>query len=412
MRAWVVRRMDLIGGAVVGLAGAGLVLLGNPRNSGICASCFAENVAGALRLHQDPRMSYLRPEFMGFLLGSTLAALAARGFQARGGSAPIVRFFVGMLLIVGSAVFLGCPIKVFLRLAGGDLTALPGVGGLAAGAWLGVLFLKKGFFLGKAARTRPLAGWVMPAIMALLAAASLLAPPAFTGGVVGAAAEHAPAVLSLGIGLVVGGIAQRSKFCVSGGLRNFFLTGSWGVLGGIGLLFLAPLLLNLATGQFHPGLYDQPGTIAKSLTSSQPRLKSPAGIIRVRPAGERRNCSVAIRVVLRRGEYVFVPRPRALSGCLARLSFEEPHQGLSRALYDPLWLLSLVQQERQFPAPDAAEAPSQGAIPARSTDRARLREFLPAWRQGPDDLRSYESSSRYRRSQHRRPESLLADFAR
>jgi YedE family putative selenium metabolism protein len=256
----VVKRLDLLGGAAVGLAGAGLVLFGNPRNSGICASCFAENVAGALRLHNDPRMSYLRPEFMGFLLGSTLAAVAARGFQARGGSAPIVRFFVGLLLIVGSAVFLGCPIKVFLRLAGGDLTALPGVAGLAGGAWLGVLFLKKGFFLGKAARTRPLAGWLLPALMALLAAGALLAPPAFTGGVVGAAAEHAPALVSLGVGLAVGGLAQRSKFCVSGGLRNFFLTGSWGVLGGIALLFLAALLLNLATGQFHPGLYDQPGS--------------------------------------------------------------------------------------------------------------------------------------------------------
>ena len=120
--AWLKTHLDLVTGAAVGLAGAGLVLLGNPRNSGICASCFAENVAGALRLHGDPRMSYLRPELPGFLVGATLAALAGRGFQSRSGSAPLVRFFLGAFLIVGSAVFLGCPIKVVLRLAGGDLT--------------------------------------------------------------------------------------------------------------------------------------------------------------------------------------------------------------------------------------------------------------------------------------------------
>src|SRR5512133_400487 len=100
--AWCRSHLDLIAGAAVGLAGAGLVLLGNPRNSGICASCFAENVAGALRLHGDPRMAYLRPELPGFVLGATLASLAARGFQARSGSAPLVRFFAGAFLIVGS----------------------------------------------------------------------------------------------------------------------------------------------------------------------------------------------------------------------------------------------------------------------------------------------------------------------
>jgi len=258
--SWLRGHLDLLSGLTVGLAGAGLVLLGNPRNSGICASCFAENVAGALRLHGDPRMSYLRPELPGFLVGATLAALAGRGFQSRSGSAPLVRFFLGAFLIVGSAVFLGCPIKVVLRLAGGDLTAVAGLGGLVAGAWVGVRFLKKGFFLGKSTRAGALAGWVLPAAMALLAVASVLAPAAFTGGLVGAAREHAPPLASLAIGLAVGALAQRSKFCVSGSLRNFFLTRSARQLGGLLLLFAAALGVNLASGLFHPGLYDQPGS--------------------------------------------------------------------------------------------------------------------------------------------------------
>ena len=257
---WFSGRLDLVSGLAVGLAGAGLVLLGNPRNSGICASCFSENVAGALRLHGDPRMAYLRPELPGFLLGATLAALAGRGFQARSGSAPLVRFFIGAFLIVGSAIFLGCPIKVVLRLAGGDLTALAGLAELVAKAWAGVGFLKKGFFLGKSTRTGALSGWVLPGAMALLAAASVFAPPAFTGGLVGAAREHAPPLASLGIGLAVGALAQRSKFCISGALRNFFLTRNARMLGGLLLLFVAALGVNLAGGLFQPGLYDQPGS--------------------------------------------------------------------------------------------------------------------------------------------------------
>jgi YedE family putative selenium metabolism protein len=205
-------------------------------------------------------MAYLRPELPGFVLGATLAALAGRGFQARSGSAPLVRFFVGAFLIVGSAVFLGCPIKVVLRLAGGDLTALAGLGGMVAGAWLGVRFLQRGFFLGKSQRTGALAGWVLPAAMVLLAAASVVAPPAFTGGLVGAAREHAAPPASLAIGIAIGALAQRSKFCVSGALRNFFLTRSARMLGGLLLLFAAALGVNLAAGLFHAGLYDQPGS--------------------------------------------------------------------------------------------------------------------------------------------------------
>jgi YedE family putative selenium metabolism protein len=258
--AWLSGHLDLLSGLAVGVAGAGLVLLGNPRNSGICASCFAENVAGALRLHGDPRMAYLRPELPGFLLGATLAALAGRGFQSRSGSAPLVRFFAGAFLIVGSAVFLGCPIKVMLRLAGGDLTAFAGLAGMVAGAWVGVGFLKRGFFLGKSVRTGALAGWVLPGAMTLLALASVFAPPAFTGGLIGAAREHAPPFASLGIGLAVGALAQRSKFCVSGALRNFFLTKSVRQLGGLGMLLAGALAVNVAAGLFQPGLYDQPGS--------------------------------------------------------------------------------------------------------------------------------------------------------
>jgi len=262
MKEWLSRlagQKTLLAGAVMGVAGALLAYWGNPRNTGICVSCFAENAAGSLRLHSDPRMTYLRPELMGFVLGSTAMALGRGKFRSRGGSSPLVRFFVGIFLIVGSAVFLGCPIKVVLRLAGGDVTALSGLAGLFAGVWFGVLFLRRGFFLGRELRTSPTAGWIMPVFMALLTAGALLAPPSFKGGMVGAGAEHAPPLLSLAAAALVGALAQRSSFCVTGGVRNFFLTRDPTMLGGVSLLFLFALGFNVALGLFHPGAHDQPG---------------------------------------------------------------------------------------------------------------------------------------------------------
>ena len=57
-----------VGGLLGGL-GVMLSVLGNPENSGICVSCFIENSAGALGLHDNANMQYLRPELLGFVLG-------------------------------------------------------------------------------------------------------------------------------------------------------------------------------------------------------------------------------------------------------------------------------------------------------------------------------------------------------
>ena len=85
--------ISIVTGALLGFSGVFLVFLGNPTNSGICVSCFMENVAGALQLHQNIRMSYIRPEFVGFILGSFLLAYRSGRFRAVGGSAPGIRFF-------------------------------------------------------------------------------------------------------------------------------------------------------------------------------------------------------------------------------------------------------------------------------------------------------------------------------
>ena len=77
------KKIDLaiITGAFLGIGSVLIVLVGNPVNSGICISCFLENLAGALQFQGDLRMSYIRPELVGFVLGSFVVAKKTRPSQ-------------------------------------------------------------------------------------------------------------------------------------------------------------------------------------------------------------------------------------------------------------------------------------------------------------------------------------------
>ena len=82
-------------GAIIGVVAPLLQHLGNPPNMGVCVACFERDTAGALGLHRASVVQYIRPEIIGFVLGSILAALTFREFRARNGSTPIVRFRAG-----------------------------------------------------------------------------------------------------------------------------------------------------------------------------------------------------------------------------------------------------------------------------------------------------------------------------
>ena len=255
-------------GLATGVLGVLLAYWGNPENSGICVSCFVENSAGALGLHGNERMQYLRPELVGFLLGSLASAALFREFRSRGGSAPLPRLFAGVLLIVGSAVFIGCPIKLVLRLSAGDLSALAGAAGLVAGVWLGLKGLAVGVSLGRTSAERGGSGLLLP-LFFLLLLGFVLAPPVFLlVSERGSATRHAPWLLALGAGLGLGAFAQRSRFCITGGVRDGFLLGRrapllWGLIAFI----FAAVGLSLALGRFHLGLHGQPGAHVEALWS-------------------------------------------------------------------------------------------------------------------------------------------------
>ncbi len=250
----------IIAGASLGLGAVLLSFLGNPVNSGICISCFMENLAGALQLQDDLRMSYLRPELVGFLLGSFFMAKKSRRFLVTGGSSPLIRFFLGFFIIVGCAVFIGCPIKLIQRLACGDLTAVAALFGLLFGVWLGAKYIRAGVVLDREKSMPTINGYIFPTIGVLLLLFIFLRPSFINQGQTGPAAQHAPVLISLAISLVVGALAQRSGLCITGGLRNFFLFRETTLLYGVLTFFISALLLSLLTGQFNLGINGQPAS--------------------------------------------------------------------------------------------------------------------------------------------------------
>jgi len=260
-------RWGIIGvGLFIGVFAALLQKWGNPGNMGICVACFERDIAGALGLHRAGVVQYIRPEIIGFVMGSLIAAYLFKEYRPRLGSAPIVRFVLGVFAMIGALVFLGCPWRAALRLAGGDGTAILGLLGLIFGIWIGTLFLKKGYNLGRTQATHAAAGWVLPIIMLGLLAL-LIAFPQIEGqnrsGVLfyslkGPGSMHAPLLISLGVGLAIGFLAQRSRFCTMGAWRDFILFRQTHLLSGFIALVAAAFVTNLIVGQFHPGFKGQP----------------------------------------------------------------------------------------------------------------------------------------------------------
>jgi len=259
----------ILTGAAVGLLAPVLVRLGNPGNMGVCVACFCRDIAGALGLHRAAVVQYIRPEIVGLVLGSLLAALVFREFKSRTGSAPLVRFLLGVFAMIGALAFLGCPWRAFLRLSGGDGNALIGIPGLAVGIGLGVLLLRRGFSLGRNRPATPALGWVMPLLMAALLLALVYATPFGrdaegnpTGPIFASAkgpgSQHAALGISLAVGLLVGFLAQRSRFCTVGALRNLMWVRDFHLFNGVMALVVVAGVTNLALGQFHIGFQGQP----------------------------------------------------------------------------------------------------------------------------------------------------------
>jgi len=252
-------------GLIIGTMAALLVKLGNPGNMGICVACFTRDIAGALGLHRAAVVQYLRPELAGFILGSFASAIIYREYRPRGGSSPMIRFGLGFFAMVGALVFLGCPWRAYLRLAGGDFNAIAGIAGLAAGVVIGIIFLYRGFSLGASRSNPKMAGLFMP-LLAVALLILLILKPLFgaegTGPVFfsakGPGSMHAPILISLAAGLIIGWLAQRSRFCTVGAIRDMIMLKDSHLFKGVAAFIAAAFITNLILGQFKPGFEGQP----------------------------------------------------------------------------------------------------------------------------------------------------------
>lgn len=253
----------ILTGAAAGVLGPLLQRFGNPGNMGFCIACMERDIVGALGLHRAAPVQYLRPEIPGIVLGALLAALIFREFRGRTGSAPIVRFILGVLTMTGALVFLGCPWRGLLRLSGGDWTAVAGLAGLAAGVWIGIQFLRSGYDLGRSYKSPGFTGWVLPLLAAGLLGLILLPIRFADGGAVfssteGPGAARAPIIISLTAGLIIGFLAQRSRFCTIGSFRDLFLMRDMYLMRGVIAFAVVAAVTNVILGQFRPGIAGQP----------------------------------------------------------------------------------------------------------------------------------------------------------
>lgn len=251
-----------LAGIICGLIAACLAYFGNPANMAFCIACFIRDTAGALGMHSAEAVQYARPEIIGLVLGAFIISVATKEYRSTAGSAPMIRFILGMVIMIGSLVFLGCPLRMVLRMSAGDLNAWVALVGFILGVGTGVVALKNGYSLGRAHTTNKLSGGVLPVLMLgvlVLATATTL----LKASTAGPGSMHAPLIMSLVGGLIFGAVAQKSRMCFAGGIRDVILMKNFDLLTVVGSLFVVMLIFNLATGKFVLG-FNTPGIIAHS----------------------------------------------------------------------------------------------------------------------------------------------------
>ncbi len=241
----------IVTGLVVGLASLLLVATGNPANMGFCIACFLRDTAGALGLHQAAIVQYVRPEIIGLVIGAFVMALVGKEFAPKGGSAPLSRFVLGFCTMVGALVFLGCPLRMMLRIAGGDLNAIIGLVGFVIGIVIGIFFLNKGFSFKRNYKLPFAEGTIYPIVNVALLVILVAAPTLLIFSTEGPGSMTAPIAIALIAGLVVGALAQKSRFCTVAGIRDTIMFKDTHMLIGFVVVIVVVVIGNLVLGNFN-----------------------------------------------------------------------------------------------------------------------------------------------------------------
>jgi len=248
----------VLAGGLVGLAAVVLTALGNPANMGFCIACFLRDIAGSVGMHGAAVVQYFRPEIVGLVLGAFIMSVASKEYRAKTGSSPVTRFVLGAFVMIGALAFLGCPLRMMLRLAGGDLNALIALFGFAAGIGIGVVCLNKGFSLKRAYDVGKAEGSMLLVALVGLFILSLAVPALFKFSESGPGSMTAPALVALVIAAVVGAFAYKTRLCMAGGIRDGIMFKDFRLLMGFVAVFVVALIGNIILGKFKLGFAGQP----------------------------------------------------------------------------------------------------------------------------------------------------------
>lgn len=248
----------IITGSIIGFLSVLLVKFGNPANMGFCIACFIRDIAGAVGLQRAAVVQYIRPEIIGLVLGAFISATVSKEFSSKGGSAPFTRFILGFFVMIGALMFLGCPMRMVLRIGGGDLNGLVGLVGFVAGIVVGIYFLNKGFSLKRSYKLTSSEGYIFPIVMVALFILLVVAPSFVFFSEKGPGAMVAPIYLSLAIGTIVGVLSQKTRLCMVGGTRDRIMFKDNYLLLGFVAIIISALIFNLIFGFFKLGFLDQP----------------------------------------------------------------------------------------------------------------------------------------------------------
>lgn len=255
----------LVSGLVIGILMAILAIGGNPANMAFCAACFIRDTAGALKLHNADIVQYFRPEIVGLVAGAFITAIATGEYRSTAGSSPMTRFVLGFVMMIGALIFLGCPLRMIIRMSAGDLNAWVGLIGFVAGTGTGAFFLNKGFSLGREHDTGKSAGAMLPIALVVLFFLGIAGVMAFAASEKGPGSMHAPWLVALAVALVVGFLGQKTRLCFASGFRNAWLMRDFTMLIPIGGIFVAMFVYAIATGGFHASFAGQPIAHAQHL---------------------------------------------------------------------------------------------------------------------------------------------------
>ncbi len=147
---------------------------------------------------------------------------------------------------------------MMLRIGGGDLNAVIGLVGFALGIGCGIIALNQGFSLDRAYKVTTGEAYAFPIMQVVFLVVLVAVPTILMFSTEGPGSMHAPIIISLAAGLIVGALCQKTRFCTVAGIRDSIMFKDFTLLIGFASLIGACIVMNLIVGKFHLGFEGQP----------------------------------------------------------------------------------------------------------------------------------------------------------